>query len=55
MSSKNSLFIKHTLHFSRTIIDIEKIPISVPDAKFGILNLTAMSSPLNDTNQEIVF
>jgi hypothetical protein len=56
MSGFNPLFTKQTLQFESKIVDPVLVPISnITDAKFGILNLTAVSEPLSDRTQEFIF
>jgi uncharacterized protein YegL len=55
--SGSNLFTKQTLLFANSPVDAELIPIStIIDAKFGILNLIAVSGQLNQNMcQEFVF
>ena len=56
MSGFNPLFTSQTLQFESKPVDPVLVPISnITDAKFGILNLTAVSTPLSDRTQEFVF
>jgi len=51
----NELFIEKTLTFESRNINVEQVPITIVDAKFGILNLKAISSPLSEEEQEFIF
>ena len=51
----NELFIEKTLQFESRNIDIEQVPINIVDAKFGILNLKAISAPLSQEDLEFIF
>ena len=51
----NELFIEKTLTFESRNINVEQLPITIVDAKFGILNLKAISSPLSEEEQEFIF
>lgn len=53
--SSNNLFIKQTLTFESKNINVEQIPINIIDAKFGILNLHAISAPLSQKEQDCIF
>jgi hypothetical protein len=55
MSSNNNLFIKQTLTFESKSINVEQVPINIIDAKFGILNLHAISAPLSQKEQDCIF
>ena len=49
------LFIQKTLTFENKFIDNEIIPIPIKDAKFGILNLQAVSTPVSANVHDFVF
>jgi uncharacterized protein YegL/AraC-like DNA-binding protein len=49
------LFVEQSLYFEDRIIDVEKIPINILNAQFGILNLNAISTPLTESNLEFIF
>jgi len=49
------LFIQKTLTFENKFINNEIIPIPIQDAKFGILNLHAVSTPVSENNHDFVF
>jgi hypothetical protein len=51
----SSHFNIQSLQFNESAINTELVPVSITEPKFGILNLQAISSPLNETNQEFVF
>jgi AraC-like DNA-binding protein len=51
----NELFLEKTLKFENRNINAELIPIPITDAKFGILNLKAVSSPLSQEDFEFIF
>jgi len=51
----NELFIEKTLTFESRNMNVEQLPITIVDAKFGILNLKAVSSPLSEEEQEFIF
>ena len=51
----SSPFVIQTLQFNQSAINTELVTVSITDSKFGILNLQAISSPLNETSQEFVF
>ena len=55
MSNNSDLFVEKSLQFQSENINIETIPIPIPDAKFGILKLTAISAPMSKDISEIVF
>lgn len=54
-ASNTDLFIINTLQFESNAINIEQVPISIPDAKFGILNLKAVSSSPSQEDNDFVF
>lgn len=56
-TSNTDLFINNTLQFDNDIINIEQvpIPITISDAKFGILNLKAISAPLSEEDNDFIF
>ena len=49
------LFLEKTLKFESGNINVENVPISIEDARFGILNLKAISSPLSQEEFDFVF
>ena len=49
------LFLEKTLKFESGNINVEHVPISIEDARFGILNLKAISSPLSQEEFDFVF
>ena len=51
----NELFLEKTLKFEDKNINVEYIPISIAEAKFGILNLKAISAPLSQEELEFIF
>jgi uncharacterized protein YegL len=51
----NELFIEKTLTFESKNINVEQVPIPIADAKFGILNLKAISAPLSQEELEFIF
>ena len=55
MSNNSDLFVEKSLQFQSENINIETIPIPIPDTKFGILKLTAISAPMSKDINEIVF
>ena len=56
-TSNTDLFINNTLHFESKVINIEQviIPNSITDAKFGILNLKAISSQISEEDNDLIF
>ena len=54
-SSQSSLFIKQTLTFENKNINIQEIPNSIIDSKFGILNLQSISTPLSQKEHDFIF
>jgi uncharacterized protein YegL len=53
---QNPLFTNQTIQFETKLVDSNLVANStIRDAKFGILNLAAISAPLNDRIQEFVF
>jgi len=55
MSNSYDLFVEKSLQFQSDNINIEQIPIPISDAKFGILKLTAISAPMNQDINEMIF
>jgi len=56
MSYSNNLFTKHSLQFEGCTVNTVLVPVSnITNPKFGILNLIALSEPINDRFQEFVF
>ena len=54
-SPMQELFVKKTLTFENKFIDNDFIPVPMEDAKFGILYLQAVSTPVNTDNHDFVF
>ncbi len=55
LRNKEELFVLETLRFTNTNINNEQIPIPIKDAKFGILNVQAISGPISTEMHEFVF
>lgn len=55
MSNNSDLFVEKSLQFQSENINIEKIPVPISEAKFGILKLTAISAPMSKDVNEIIF
>ena len=53
--NNSDLFVENSLQFQSENINIEQIPIPILDAKFGILKLTAISAPMSQDINEIIF
>jgi uncharacterized protein YegL len=53
--SSIQLFTEQTILFNDQIVDKELVPSPIIDAKFGILNLTAISAPLCQEDYEFIF
>lgn len=51
----NELFLEKILKFDGRNINVEEVPITITDAKFGILNLKAISSSLTQQELEFIF
>ena len=49
------LFIRKTLTFENKFINNEIIPVPMKDAKFGVLNLQAISTPVSVNDHDFVF
>jgi hypothetical protein len=49
------IFTKQSLVFDSTHINVEQVPVPIPRAQFGILNLAAISVPGSNTTLELVF
>ena len=49
------LFTEQFIKFHTENIDLEQIPISINDAKFGIIHLKAIEAPLTKENLEFIF
>ena len=49
------IFTKQSLVFDSTHINVEQVPVPIPRAQFGILNLAAISVPGSGTTLELVF
>ena len=54
MSQSQELFINKTIQFENRSI-VEDIPLPIADAKFGILNLQAISAPVSTEDHDFVF
>ena len=55
MSNNSDFFVEKSLQFQSENINIEKIPVPISEAKFGILKLTAISAPMSKDVNEIIF
>jgi len=55
MLNNSDLFVEKSLQFQSENINVDQIPISISDAKFGILKLSAISAPLSQEEQEFIF
>lgn len=53
--NSTTIFNKHSLVFDSTHINVEQVPVPIPRAQFGILNLNAVSVPSSGTTLELVF
>ena len=53
--STTQLFTEQSIVFNDQIVDNELVPIPITDAKFGILNLTAISAPICQEVHEFIF
>jgi hypothetical protein len=53
--NSTTIFTKQSLVFDSTHINVEQVPVPIPRAQFGILNLTAVSVPSSGTTLELVF
>ena len=53
--NNSDLFVEKSLQFQSENINVEQITIPISDAKFGILKLTAISAPMSQDANEIVF
>ncbi len=53
--NNSDLFIEKSLQFQSENINIEQTPAPISDAKFGILKLTAISAPMSQDINEIIF
>ena len=53
--NSTTIFTKQSLVFDSTHINVEQVPVPIPRAQFGILNLTAVSVPGSGTTLELVF
>jgi hypothetical protein len=51
----NDLFVEKTISFESHNINLEQVPLSINDAKFGILNLKAISAPFTQEVIDIIF
>lgn len=50
-----TLFTNKTLVFDSATINVEQVPLPIPRAQFGILNLTAISAPSNGITLDLLF
>lgn len=55
MMNTTIMFTKQSLVFDSTHINVEQVPVPIPRAQFGILNLAAISVPGSGTTLELVF
>lgn len=55
MSQANNLFSNSALKFESVNVNVERVPIPINEAKFGILNLKAISSPLSQEEHDFIF
>jgi AraC-like DNA-binding protein len=55
MLNNSDFFVEKSLQFQNENINIEQIPIPISDARFGILKLSAISAPMSQDVNEIVF
>ena len=53
--STQEIFIQKTLTFENNFMNNEIIPVPIKDAKFGILNLQAVSTPVSANVHDFVF
>ena len=53
--NSTTIFTKQSLVFDSTHINVEQVPVPIPRAQFGILNLAAVSVPGSGTTLELVF
>ena len=53
--NSTTIFTKQSLVFDSTHINVEQVPVPIPRAQFGILNLAASSVPGSGTTLELVF
>ena len=55
-ASNTDLFVHNILQFHTNDINVEHVPISIPEPKFGILNLKAVSNHhINEDDNDIIF
>ena len=54
-SNSNMFFVEQTLKFESKIINNEFVPLLIPDAKFGLLNLKALTSSITEEELELIF
>ena len=55
LQNNDGLFVVKNLRFTNTIINNEQINVPIKDAKFGILNLRAISAPISVEIHDLVF
>ena len=55
MSHANNLFTQYSLQFESVNVNVGHVPISINEAKFGILNLKAISAPLSQEEHDFIF
>ena len=53
--NSTTIFTKQSLVFDSTHINVEQVPVPIPRAQFGILNLAAAAVPGSGTTLELVF
>ena len=53
--NNSDLFVEKSLQFQSENVNVEQINIPISDAKFGILNLTALSLPMSQEVHEFIF
>ena len=53
--NNSDLFVEKSLQFQSENVNVEQINIPISDAKFGILNLTAVSLPISQEVHEFIF
>ena len=53
--NSTTIFTKQSLVFDSAHMNVEQVPVPIPRAQFGILNLTAVSAPSSGTTLELVF
>lgn len=55
MDSTTTVFTKKTLVFDSNTMNVEQVPLPIPRAQFGILNLNAISAPSSGTTLDLLF